>query len=191
MNSTVYTDTELTRSMISRGLDMPCNGDIRYPSVTSIINSKAYKLVDSLRQRHLAVGIFALVSPVWILLLSTMMPLSVSLIVIYSAFCVAVGVVNLVYRHKLGQVYNFYALPVAEAQSKLLSLSTWRKNIKLVRWILAIPVVCLLFYECGLVADDSIMIGAVAGGAGGLIIGIYLELRTRRELRKLRGLFAE
>lgn len=146
-------------------------------------------LVGRLRRRAFIMFILGMTGPLWIMLLSAMQPVSMLLKIVYPAFMMVCGLGSLYWWYRLGQVYNYMAIPLVVAQRKLAALERLRRQVKYGCWIIGAPVIALTLYEIAAQNDSMKFTAAIVGGSIGCAIGLTLEYLNRRQMKAVRRSF--
>lgn len=146
-------------------------------------------LIRGLRFRYIFLCCIALTGPIWLLFLARLMSLSPLLCVCYTFFCAVAGMLSLFAWYRISQIPGFMALPLIEAQRRILSIVQLRRRIKYIDMAMGLPVIMMLFYEIGAAHDKSMIVGGIVGGIIGLTIGLIIDLKNRRQMKTLTKLF--
>lgn len=154
-----------------------------------ILSCKRYKrrlsLTDKLRRRYLFSLIVCCVAPLLMLPLSHFIDIPLPLFIAYPAFFVVMGVLNLILYLKLGRI-SVTDLSVKDALVKATRFSVLRRRIECLGVLMALPLVVYLMWIFRLAGNEGLYYGGWIGAALGVAVGLAIEIRTSRDIRRLK-----
>lgn len=146
-------------------------------------------VVARLRRRAFMLFLVSCTGPALIFMLTRIQPVSLVLVILYSAFMLGSAAAQLYWWYRLGQIYQYMTIPVIEAQRKMEEIDSLRRNIKIFSIMIGFPIIFLLFYEVAVMGHEGELTGAVIGGVIGIVIGLCLERLNRRQVKALKNSF--
>ncbi len=96
---------------------------------------------------------------------------------------------NLYFMSRLRRI-DIYTMPVAEMVEQTIKLRILRSRLKIIGYILMIPMMCVLlwtFYK----ADYGMFVGGWMGGVVGLIIGLRIDRSIDRDIKNMKAALKE
>lgn len=145
-------------------------------------------LTCKVARHHLVAAVGGLLLPPLILWLSEYMPVSLLLIICYSAFGIFCSVINF-YIYRRIRRSDYVSLPVVEAAERVAAITRLIGRLRIISTILMFPVLAMLFVEMAAVGDIYVVYGGIVGAVIGTIIAIFQWRRINRHLRLLREIF--
>lgn len=153
------------------------------------LSRKRYKrelsLTDKLRRRYLCSLVLCCVAPLLLKPLSGVIELPVALMIAYPAYFVAMFALNLLLYLKLNKT-SVINLPVRDAMVGITKFAIMRRRLKCIGVLLAIPLIVYILWIFRTADNEGAYISGLLGAALGLIIGLIVEIRTTRDIRRLK-----
>lgn len=138
-----------------------------------------------LMARYRAIIMVCIFSPLWIVLMDKTLNLDDEIIIIYTFFFLVMALANY-YMYKLIAKIDCYKMSIKEALVATTKVEDTRQKVKLLGWILAVPLVIILFRVFSEMGHPEVIYGACGGIVIGGLIGYFVERKTRRLIRELR-----
>ena len=151
---------------------------------------RARTLTGKVARQHLATAVAGLMLPPLILWFSTEVPVSLLLIICYSAYGIFCSVTNF-YVYRRIRRSNYISLPVLEAAKRVAAATRLIGRLRITSIILMMPVLAMLFTEIATAGDVYIVYGGAAGAVIGTAAAVILWRRMNRHLRTLRQIFSQ
>lgn len=148
---------------------------------------RARTLTGKVARQHLVTAIGGLLLPPLILWLSEEIPMSLLLIICYSAYGIFCSIANL-YVFRRVRHSDYISLPVVEAAKRVAAATRLIGRLRIVSIVLMTPVLVMLFAEIAAVGDMYVICGIV-GAVIGTVVAVILWRRMNRHLRLLREIF--
>lgn len=160
----------------------------------SDINVKGLDRVRTLTckvaRQHLVAAVGGLLLPPLILWLSEYMPVSLLLIICYSAFGIFCSVINF-YIYQRIRCSDYVSLPIVEAAERVAAITRLIGRLRIISIILMFPVLAMLFVEMAAVGDVYVVYGGIVGAVIGAVVSVISWRRTNRHLRLLHEIFVQ
>lgn len=150
-----------------------------------ISNDRVKGVRKKLLTRYLALVALCVISPAWILLFNEHYRVDVDVLIIYTFFFLVMGLVNW-YIYKLIDGIDCSVMTTKEALTAVTKVEETRSKGKLLGWILAVPLVIILFRVFSEMGRPEVIYGAYFGLIVGGICGYIFDRKTRRLIRELR-----
>lgn len=150
---------------------------------------RARTLSGKIARQYLVTAVGGLLLPPLIIWLAEEMPISLLLIISYSAFGIFCSVNNF-YIYRRIRRNDYVSLPVVEAAKRVAALTRLIGRLRIIGTILMFPVLAMLFAEMAAVGDNNVLYGGITGAVIGAIVAVIMWRRTNRHLRLLREIFA-
>ncbi len=149
---------------------------------------RARTLTGKVARQYLVTAIGGLLLPPLIIWLAEEMPISLLLIICYSAFGIFCSVINF-YVYRRIKRSEYISLPVVEAAERVAAATRLIGRVRIISTILMVPVLVMFFVEMSAVGDIYVVYGGIAGAVIGTIIAVIQWRRINRHLRLLREIF--
>lgn len=158
--------------------------------LSCISNDKVWGVRKKLQTRYFALIVLCVVSPVWILLMNEMYYIDTEVLIIYTFFFVVMAVVNSYIYNLIGKV-DCSSMTIKEALMAITKVEETRRRGQLLGWILAVPLVIILFRVFSEMGHPEVLYGASVGLVIGGIYGYIFERQTRQLIKELRKTLAD
>lgn len=149
---------------------------------------RARTLTGKVARQHLVSAIGGLLLPPLILWLAEEMPVSLLLIICYSAYGIFCSITNF-YVYRRVHRSDYISLPVVEAAERVAAATRLIGRLRIISTILMAPVLVMLFAEMAAVGDVYVVYGGIIGAVIGTVVAVILWRRMNRHLRLLREIF--
>lgn len=146
-------------------------------------------LSERLRRRYRRIGVIGLIFPILGLSMYRQLDVSATLCVMYSIYGVLMGLLSLKLERGLRDS-SYLTLPVISAARHIMRLNRMRIRNRRLGIILMVPILAALLYEFWK-TDIYAFTGGCVGAVFGLIIGICLDIRNKRDFEALYSTFVE
>ena len=143
-----------------------------------------------LQTRYFALIVLCVVSPVWILLMNEMYYIDTEVLIIYTFFFVVMAVVNSYIYNLIGKV-DCSSMTIKEALMAITKVEETRRRGQLLGWILAVPLVIILYRVFSEMGHPEVLYGASVGLVIGGIYGYIFDRQTRQLIKELRKTLAD
>lgn len=158
--------------------------------LSCISNDKVWGVRKKLQTRYFALIVLCVVSPVWILLMNEMYYIDTEVLIIYTFFFVVMAVVNSYIYNLIGKV-DCSSMTIKEALMVITKVEETRRRGQLLGWILAVPLVIILFRVFSEMGHPEVLYGASVGLVIGGIYGYIFDRQTRQLIKELRKTLAD
>lgn len=158
--------------------------------LSCISNDKVCGVRKKLQTRYFALIVLCVVSPVWILLMNEMYYIDTEVLIIYTFFFVVMAVVNSYIYNLIGKV-DCSSMTIKEALMAITKVEETRRRGQLLGWILAVPLVIILFRVFSEMGHPEVLYGASVGLVIGGIYGYIFDRQTRQLIKELRKTLAD
>lgn len=158
--------------------------------LSRISNDKVRGVRKKLQTRYFVLIVLCVVSPVWMLLLNEMYYIDIEILIIYTFFFVVMTVVNSYIYNLIGKV-DCSSMTIKEALMAVTKVEETRRRGQLLGWILAVPLVIILFRVFSEMGHPEVLYGASVGLVIGGIYGYIFDRKTRRLIKELRQTLAD
>lgn len=158
--------------------------------LSCISNDKVWGVRKKLQTRYFALIVLCVVSPVWILLMNEMYYIDTEVLIIYTFFFVVMAVVNSYIYNLIGKV-DCSSMTIKEALMAITKVEETRRRGQLLGWILAVPLVIILFRVFSEMGHPEVLYGASVGLVIGGIYGYIFDRQTRQLIKELRKTLAD
>ena len=138
-----------------------------------------------LMTRYRSVIMVCVLSPSWIVLMDKMWNLDNEILIIYTFFFVVMALANYYMYRLIGKV-DCSKLSIKDALAATAKVEDTRQKVKLLGWILAVPLTIIMFDVFEEIGHPEVIYGACAGLVIGGVVGCLVERKTRRLIRELR-----
>lgn len=150
---------------------------------------KRYKsmlsLTDKLRRRYLCSLILCCVAPLLIIPLTHIICVPAALLIAYPAYFVIMFVLNLLLYLKLNKA-SVINLPVKDALVGITEFAIMRRLFECAGIMVAIPLIVYIIWILRAADNEGLYVGGLFGAVFGVIIGLIVELRTTKDIRRLK-----
>ena len=144
-----------------------------------------------LMARYRSLIVVCMLSPSWILLIDRMYPhLDNEVAIVYTFFFVVMALANYYMYRLIGKV-DCSVMSIKEALVATTKVEETRQKVKLLGWILGLPLILILFDVFNEIGHPEVIYGGFAGIVIGGVIGYFIERKTRRLIRELRQTLAD
>ncbi len=158
--------------------------------LSCISNDKVWGVRKKLQTRYFALIVLCVVSPVWILLMNEMYYIDTEVLIIYTFFFVVMAVVNSYIYNLIGKV-DCSSMTIKEALMAITKVEETRRRGQLLGWILAVPLVIILFRVFSEMGHPEVLYGASVGLVIGGIYGYIFDRQTLQLIKELRKTLAD
>lgn len=158
--------------------------------MSSISSNRVAGLRGRLLTRYCMMIIVCIISPVWLFLLDNVFYVGQVANVCYALFFMITAVAN-GYVYYLIRKIDLSTMTIKEALTAATNVDIVRRRMKILGWVLAMPLLVILFYAFYEVGRDEIIYGAWVGLVIGAICGGIYERNTRQLIRQMRQTLAE
>ena len=144
-----------------------------------------------LMARYRSLIVVCMLSPSWIVLMDRMYPhLDNEVAIVYTFFFVVMALANY-YMYRLSGKVDCSVMSIKEALVATTKVEETRQKVKLLGWILGLPLIIIMFDVFKDMGHPEIIYGACVGLVIGGVIGYFIERKTRRLIRELRKTLAD
>lgn len=144
-----------------------------------------------LMARYRSLIVVCMLSPSWIVLMDRMYPhLDNEVAIVYTFFFVVMALANYYIYRLIGKV-DCSVMSIKEALVATAKVEDIRQKVKLLGWILAVPLVLILFDVFKEIGHPEVIYGGFAGLVIGGVVGYFIDRKTRRLIRELRQTLAD
>lgn len=143
-----------------------------------------------LMARYRSIIVVCVLSPSWIVLMDKIWNLDDEILIIYIFFFVVMALANYYMYRLIGKV-DCSVMSIKEALVATAKVEDTRQKVKLLGWILAVPLTIIMFDVFKEIGHPEVIYGACAGGVIGGVVGYFVERKTRRLIRELRQALAD
>ncbi len=158
--------------------------------LSRISNDKVRGVRKKLQTRYFALIVLCVVSPVWMLLMNEIYYIDIEVSIIYTFFFVVMTAVNSYIYNLIGKV-DCSSMTIKETLMAITKVEETRRRGQLLGWILAVPLVIILFRVFSEMDHPEVLYGASVGLVIGGIYGYIFDCKTRRLIRELRQTLAD
>lgn len=143
-----------------------------------------------LMARYRSIIMVCVLSPSWIVLMDRMLSLDDEIFIIYTFFFLVMALANYYLYRLIGKV-DCSVMSIKEALVATAKVEDTRQKVKLLGWILAVPLMIIMFDVFQEIGHPEVIYGACAGLVIGGLVGYLVERKTRRLIRELRQSLAD
>ncbi|MBR5332394.1 MAG: hypothetical protein IKV32_03745 [Muribaculaceae bacterium] len=140
--------------------------------------------------RYRAIIMVCVLSPSWIVLMDKMWEFDNEILIIYTFFFFVMALANY-YMCRLIEKIDSSVMSIKEALVATAKVEDTRQKVKLLGWILAVPLTIIMFDVFQEIGHPEVIYGACAGLVIGGVVGYLVERKTRRLIRELRQTLAD
>lgn len=166
-------------------------GNTTPPADTSrVVSNAARRRTEpmQLERTFTRLGIMGLLFPCLALCMREFIPQW--MMIVYSAFGVTAGLVDLYLARRVRGIY-YVDLPVLEAVSRITRLEQTVRILRYISMVGGLAIVAALLYCLYITGDKSLFYGGLAGLAIGLPLGLRIWIFTNRRFRRWRRAVVE
>lgn len=145
---------------------------------------------EKLMARYRAIIMVSIFSPLWIVLMNEMLNIDNEIFVIYTFFFCVMALANHYMYRLIGKV-DCSTMSIKEALMATVKVEETRQRIKLLGWILGLPLILIMFDVFKEMGHPEVVYGACAGLVIGGVVGYFIERKTGRLIRELRQTLAD
>lgn len=138
-----------------------------------------------LMTRYRSVIMVCIFSPIWMLMMNELYQVDVEVSIVYAFFFLVMALANYYMYRLIGKV-DCSKLSIKEALVATTKVEETRQKVKLLGWILAVPLTIIMFDVFEEIGHPEVIYGACAGLVIGGVVGCLVERKTRRLIRELR-----
>lgn len=154
-----------------------------------IIGDRFTGLRGKLLTRYRVMIAVCVISPVWLLLIDDIFEVGTLINICYASFFIITAVCN--WRvYSLLRKIDYTSMTVKEVLTATTNMEIMRHRMKRLSWVLAIPLLVMLFYTFYATGNNGLIYGAWVGLALGGIVGTIIDRKTRRIIRSMRQTLA-
>ena len=144
-----------------------------------------------LMARYRSLIVVCMLSPSWVVLMDKMYPhLDNEVAIVYTFFFVVMALANYYMCRLIGKV-DCSVMSIKEALMAVTKVEETRQRVKLLGWILGVPLVLILFDVFKEIGHPEVIYGGFVGLVIGGVVGYFIERKTRRLIRELRQTLAD
>lgn len=143
-----------------------------------------------LMARYRSIIMVCVLSPSWVVLMDKIWNLDNEILIIYTFFFVVMALANYYMYRLIGKV-DCSVMSIKEALVATAKVEDTRQKVKLLGWILAVPLMIIMFDVFEEMGHSEVIYGACAGLIIGGVVGYFVERKTRRLIRELRQTLAD
>ena len=144
-----------------------------------------------LMARYRSLIVVCMLSPSWIVLMDRMYPhLDNEVAIVYTFFFVVMALANY-YMFRLIAKIDCSVMSIKEALIVTTKVEDTRQKVKLLGWILGVPLIIMMFDVFKEMGHPEVLYGAYVGILIGASVGYLVERKTRRLIRELRQTLAD
>lgn len=143
-----------------------------------------------LMARYRSIIMVCVLSPSWVVLMDKIWNLDNEILIIYTFFFVVMALANYYMYRLIGKV-DCSVMSIKEALVATAKVEDTRQKVKLLGWILAVPLMIIMFDVFEEMGHPEVIYGACAGLIIGGVVGYFVERKTRRLIRELRQTLAD
>lgn len=143
-----------------------------------------------LMARYRSIIMVCVLSPSWVVLMDKIWNLDNEILIIYTFFFVVMALANYYMYRLIGKV-DCSVMSIKEALVATAKVEDTRQKVKLLGWILAVPLMIIVFDVFEEMGHPEVIYGACAGLIMGGVVGYFVERKTRRLIRELRQTLAD
>lgn len=157
--------------------------------LSRISSDRTMGLRQKLMNRYRAMVAVCVFSPVWISLMDNLYDISLWIDVCYTLFFLVMAVAN-GYVYMFIRRINHSTMSVKDALIAATNLEIMRRRLNILGYVLAIPLLAIMFYAFYEIGKPEIIYGAWTGLAIGCVCGLIYERKNRNLIKDLRQTLA-
>ncbi len=143
-----------------------------------------------LMARYRSLIVVCIFSPIWMLMMNELYQVDVEVSIVYAFFFLVMALANYYMYRLIGKV-DCSVMSIKEALVATTKVEETRQKVKLLGWILGLPLIIIMFDVFKEMGHPEIIYGACVGLVIGGVIGYFIERKTRRLIRELRQTLAD
>lgn len=145
---------------------------------------------DKLMARYRAIIMVCIFSPIWMLMMNELYQVDVEVSIVYAFFFLVMALANYYMYRLIGKV-DCSTMSIKEALMATVKVEETRQRVKLLGWILGLPLILIMFDVFKEMGHPEVIYGACAGLVIGGVVGYFIERKTGRLIRELRQTLAD
>lgn len=145
---------------------------------------------EKLMARYRAIIMVCIFSPIWMLMMNELYQVDVEVSIVYAFFFLVMALANY-YMHRLIGKVDCSTMSIKEALMATVKVEETRQRVKLLGWILGLPLILIMFDVFKEMGHPEVIYGACAGLVIGGVVGYFIERKTGRLIRELRQTLAD
>ena len=143
-----------------------------------------------LMARYRSLIVVCIFSPIWMLMMNELYQVDVEVSIVYAFFFLVMALANYYMYRLIGKV-DCSVMSIKEALVATTKVEETRQKVKLLGWILGLPLIIIMFDVFKEMGHPEIIYGACVGLVIGVVVGYFIERKTRRLIRELRQTLAD
>lgn len=145
---------------------------------------------EKLMARYRAIIMVCIFSPIWMLMMNELYQVDVEVSIVYAFFFLVMALANYYMYRLIGKV-DCSTMSIKEALMATVKVEETRQRVKLLGWILGLPLILIMFDVFKEMGHPEVIYGACAGLVIGGLVGYFIERKTGRLIRELRQTLAD
>ena len=145
---------------------------------------------EKLMARYRAIIMVCIFSPIWMLMMNELYQVDVEVSIVYAFFFLVMALANYYMYRLIGKV-DCSTMSIKEALMATVKVEETRQRVKLLGWILGMPLILIMFDVFKEIGHPEVIYGACAGLVIGGVVGYFIERKTGRLIRELRQTLAD
>lgn len=145
---------------------------------------------EKLMARYRAIIMVCIFSPIWMLMMNELYQVDVEVSIVYAFFFLVMALANYYMYRLIGKV-DCSTMSIKEALMATVKVEETRQRVKLLGWILGLPLILIMFDVFKEMGHPEVIYGACAGLVIGGVVGYFIERKTGRLIRELRQTLAD
>lgn len=145
---------------------------------------------EKLMARYRAIIMVCIFSPIWMLMMNELYQVDVEVSIVYTFFFLVMALANY-YMHRIIGKVDCSTMSIKEALMATVKVEETRQRVKLLGWILGLPLILIMFDVFKEMGHPEVIYGACAGLVIGGVVGYFIERKTGRLIRELRQTLAD
>ena len=145
---------------------------------------------EKLMARYRAIIMVCIFSPIWMLMMNELYQVDVEVSIVYAFFFLVMALANY-YMHRLIGKVDCSTMSIKEALMATVKVEETRQRVKLLGWILGLPLILIMFDVFKEMGHPEVIYGACTGLVIGGVVGYFIERKTGRLIRELRQTLAD
>ena len=145
---------------------------------------------EKLKARYRAIIMVCIFSPIWMLMMNELYQVDVEVSIVYAFFFLVMALANY-YMHRLIGKVDCSTMSIKEALMATVKVEETRQRVKLLGWILGLPLILIMFDVFKEMGHPEVIYGACTGLVIGGVVGYFIESKTGRLIRELRQTLAD
>lgn len=145
---------------------------------------------EKLMARYRAIIMVCIFSPIWMLMMNELYQVDVEVSIVYTFFFLVMALANYYMYRLIGKV-DCSTMSIKEALMTTVKVEETRQRVKLLGWILGLPLILIMLDVFKEMGHPEVIYGACAGLVIGGVVGYFIERKTGRLIRELRQTLAD